>query len=497
MDKQLDLRNVPFIFATATWLAMHRVAVNRGFKIRRGGLSTDTLFAVLISCSATVWTAVVLITGAATTDSSIRGFLSRAAHAPLLIQGLSIVWLILWIDTKWAEKYRHGDAFLWKLSVTSGPCNWSKSVNPILFWAFAAITAISVLCSSISVILEGRTLQGVLNIIGISVFFLSGTGMNPYTGTVHQYSADMLRIVLPTSHHEGTVYILPSKGHGFDASWCPKIQNEHIEADTQAMSLFASIRAGKWSLKTPLERVRHVVASYQERVDMSASELESLARWLYLDDSEQNPNMRPIRCLRAEGTHLIGRDLMYALCHAEYLVFMGQGKLPLEQQRKIGFLRLLKRSGATLPLEPTFPSTCIGFKPGMSGYRDAVQYIYRLFDEPLDENALRFTVPPPKYSCTLGYSPSSIEEYVDGLWTVCCQHSESTFTALYMFTLVWSIEEGNCNGFHLFPLRCRNRRGDVVSWQLVWRQAWYEGVICQLISSSLLMFTAFVMGYLE
>jgi hypothetical protein len=34
--------------------------------------------------------------------------------------------------------------------------------------------------------------------------------------------------------------------------------------------------------------------------------------------------MRAIKCQRAASTHLIGQDLMYALCHAEYLVFIAR-----------------------------------------------------------------------------------------------------------------------------------------------------------------------------
>lgn len=66
-----------------------------------------------------------------------------------------------------------------------------------------------------------------------------------------------------------------------------------------------------------------------------------------------------------------------------------------------------------------------------------------------------------------------------------------------MFATVWFVEMGNVNGFHIFPLRYRNRHGDLVSQQIVWRQAWFTGVIAQLISVSLAFYAAFVVGYLE
>jgi len=158
---------------------------------------------------------------------------------------------------------------------------------------------------------------------------------------------------------------------------------------------------------------------------------------------------------------------------------------------------LQKRSGASHP-KSSVPVKCIGYnKSGFEGYKEAVEYIYKLFDEPMDHLALNFEgTAPPQYSYALSKSPVSIEKYVAELWDISCLHSESTFTALYMFALVWSMELGNCNGFHLFPLRCSNRNGDLTSQAIVWRQLWYSGIICQLISSSPVLFAAFVAGYL-
>jgi len=229
---------------------------------------------------------------------------------------------------------------------------------------------------------------------------------------------------------------------------------------------------------------------------ISDTQLELLARWLYCDQRNLAVDMRAIRCLRAPHIHLVGRDLMYALCHVEYLVFMGQNRLPLDLQQKVGSLRLMQRSGMSISSASLVGSECVGFKPGMEGYREAVEYVYKLFGEPLDQAAIQFQCDPPKYSSALCKSPISIEEYVTELWDVSCKHSESTFTALYMFTLVWFMEVGACNGFHIFPLRCKNRQGDLVSQEIVWRQAWYCGVVCQLLSLSPFLFAAFIVGYL-
>lgn len=58
------------------------------------------------------------------------------------------------------------------------------------------------------------------------------------------------------------------------------------------------------------------------------------------------------------------------------------------------------------------------------------------------------------------------------------------------------MELENVNGFHIFPVRCRNRNEDLVSQQIVWRQVWYSGIISQLIAVFPIMFMLFVLGYL-
>lgn len=479
------------------WLALHRVGINRGFLFRRHGLSTDTLFSLIIGCTATFWTIVILASASRNSDNGLWRFLSQASHAPWLVQILFIFWIFSTIDALSAQKRGYESFILWKLSVTAGPFEWMDSIKPLARWTLRGFLIITVLATSVPGISDGFVVQGVLNITGLVIFLLSGTTVNPYTQANHRYSADMLRIILPTSHHEGTVYILPSESHGFDAVWAPKVENEHLEADQQTMALFGRMRSGKWSLKEPLECIRHVVASYQERVMICDTQLELLARWLYYDQRNLAVDMRAIRCLRAPHIHLVGRDLMYALCHAEYLVFMGQNRLPLDLQQKVGSLRLMQRSGMSISSASLAGSECVGFKPGLEGYQEAVEYVYKLFDEPLDQAAIQFQCDPPKYSSALCKSLISIEEYVTELWDVSCKHSESTFTALYMFTLVWFMEVGACNGFHIFPLRCKNRQGDLVSQQIVWRQAWYCGVVCQLLSLSPFLFAGFIFGYLR
>lgn len=419
----------------------------------------------------------------------------RLIEAPLLSQILFIFWLVAWAEGLRNANTPEQNWHLWNLTNVNGPFDWESGISSssyLLLWA--SILGLVVL-PSIYVIIEGHVVTGLLNIVGCGIFFLDGVPSNRYVDARHRYCGDMLRVSLPTSHHEGTAYVLPSRSFGFDAVWTPKVANEHVEADQQMMQLFRNMRSGRWLLKEPLERLRSTLASFHQRLRLTHEDVTALARWLYLDP-DADPTMRQIRCLRAPKTHLIGRDLMFALCHAEYIVFIGQGRIPLPLQAKLGTLRLMIRSGAAAAGEQLLDT--IGFKPGREGYTEACKYVYSLFDLEPDDMALNFdSTPPPTYSSALSKAPEDINKYVDELWTTCIAHTESTFTALYMFTTVWFIEIGNTNGFHIFPFRCKTRQGDLVSQQILWRQAWYCGTIAQLVAVSPAFYAAFVIGSLQ
>jgi hypothetical protein len=128
----------------------------------------------------------------------------------------------------------------------------------------------------------------------------------------------------------------------------------------------------------------------------------------------------------------------------------------------------------------------IGSRPGLGGYQDAVRYVYKLFNQPVDQNALNAASKPPKTSVILDPCPDTIEEYFAQLWTYCFQNKESTLAALFMFTMIRQSDIGNDveNGGHAYPLRPQDRNGDIVSWHIIWRQAWYGAVIAQLTSMS-------------
>lgn len=366
-------------------------------------------------------------------------------------------------------------------------------------------------------------LHGLLSLAGLLLFLSDTVPPNPYAHHApHSYGPGAVRIVLPTTHHEGTIYVLPDltldSGRGFDAVWSPKITDEHRAADGQIMALFERMRSNQWSPSEPLERLRETLAQFYKRVALDGNGLETehverLARWIYAPRSteekakDQKMSWR-IACLRAPGAHLIGRDLMFALCHAEYIVFMAQGQLSPETRSKLGTLRLMTRSGAATTTAKQSSAgdkvehEAVGYaNTGYAGYRDAVEHVYAIFGLSsceIDQSALQFRgVQPPRFSYALDGSPDTIDEYVAELWDLARRYSESTFSALWFFTTVWFMEIGNVNGFHIFPLRCRSRDADQVSQHVVLRQLLWAGCVSQLVSVSPVLFGAFVAGFMS
>ncbi|KAI6778764.1 uncharacterized protein J7T54_005867 [Emericellopsis cladophorae] len=486
-----------FLACTA-WLLQHRMLVNRGFVLRRRGLSTDTLAVLIVGVTATMWSASVLFAvHKQSTNSghiSMANSIALAVEAPIIVQIAFIVWLCKWTVAKLDERHDR-TPHLWRSIQVRGPFDWETGLGPRLYAGLCVSLCLAVGISSASAFAAGfNTISPVLSLAGLVVFLYGGAPKHPYGDASHAYSDDTLRISLPTTHHEGTVYVLPSSSRGFDAAWSPKIAEEHKDADAEMMVLFDHMRAGRWLVSEPLQRLRTTMARFRGRVFLSKGQAQLLAAWIHADNLPDRPRRSLLLCARAPGTHLVGRDLMYALCHAEYLVFMSQRALEKDMKEKMGRLRLLARSGAGSSQLDAPPVQTIGFRPGLEGYREAVSHIYSIFDLPADQEALEFHVQPPSFSVALSSSPSSIDEYVSELWDLSTANSESTFSALYFFTTVWFMEMGNVNGFNIFPLRCQDTHGDVASQQMMWRQFWYSACVAQLISCVPILFGAFSFG---
>ncbi|KAM7193064.1 hypothetical protein V8F20_008580 [Naviculisporaceae sp. PSN 640] len=509
------------IVACLSWLLLHRTLSDSGFTLGRRGINnTDAKSALLIGLTSTLWSAAAIKAALADVESSsisddddsygvlpltspkVLQWLIIASSAPIITQILFAFWLLCMADLLLARWTNRPSTRLWRGLNSHTPFIWSAALPSTVYRGLLIVFCVAVTVPSLATAYSPSTIPGILSLLGLVIFVqgINGSPRNPYTKSSHWYTDSSLRIALPTSHHEGTMYILPGPSTGIDAVWSPKIRAEHTEADAEIMTLFSHMRADRWVMSEPLQRLRTTLAAYQARVHISGEHAERLAAWIYVDkDHAEFSSLRRIECLRAPGVHLIGRDLMFALCHAEYLVFMAVGRLRPETVAKLGKLRLIRRSGAGGSAD----QETVGYgRPGLEGYREAVEHVYSMFGLPVDRAAVEFgdsEILPPKSSFALsasGASPAkTIEEYAGQLWDLSTKHSESTFSALYFFTTVWAMEVGNVGGFHMFPLRVRNRDGDAITHLVLWRQAWWAACLAQLVTVSPTIFGLFVAGF--
>jgi hypothetical protein len=507
----------------------HRSISNIGFTLRREGISTDTYIVLIVGLVALAWTTLVVISGVFLQDRPCRqGFrqcAARMAYVPWILVILFLFWLIaftseiLYLRTKdsqspkitepevdpeslakqkisaWAptlnifhflrlDKWR-----IWNMECSHGATNWAGSVSRSYRWAlYGTMLAISLLVST-AAITENLFTTGLLTLVGVILFIVGASGQNKYETAPHIYTRNTLRVMLHTRHKEGTSYILPCRNRGFDAVWGPKIEYENRSLD-EAVEKFQD--AGGYA-KGKLIWMDKVMASFNAATDLTIHDVNDLASWLY--EPGMNPQMCRVACKRAPGIHLIGHSLVQALWQAEYLVFQKQSLIREELREKIGSLRAGRGSGLDLGKR----GSQIGSKPGLDGYQEAVRYVYKLLGEKADGNALNPTSECPTSSVVLDPCPANIEEYVAQLWRLCFETQESTFAALFAFTTYWQADIGNDpeNGWHGFPLRVKDREGDIITWHIIWRQAWYGAVISQLTSMSPIIFSAFIAGVLQ
>lgn len=465
-------------------------------------MSTDIIVSLLITFMLNIWTLFVLIPPllsirqSALSISSVLAALDTISSAPWIAEIFSLFWLAEFVSSYlYAYKRKDSDqlAGLWRMDCANGPFGWRESSRPWARNLTFLVTATMTIPLALISISQGDLLHGVLSIAALLLFVISAFPHNKYIESPHRHDGSMLRIALPTSHLEGTVYVLPSKLSSFEAVWSPKVKAEHLQTDAEIMTLFSSMRTGSYSLSEPLRRLRSTLSAYNESAILTDEQLTHLAEWLLLEPNSVIAQ-KPYKAKRPVGVHLIGRDLMYALAHAEYLIFMRKNALPVQLHKKLGMIRQAERSGG---LEANDSIHTIGYRNGLPGYQEAVRHCYALFNEAVDPVALEPPEVPAFKSAVLGRQVRSTKDYVENLWTLCLEHSESTFSALYMFCCIWFIELGNVGGFHIFPFQCLSHQGDRVAWQIVWRQGWYECILAHLVASSPLIAFGFAAGLVK
>ncbi|KXX75394.1 hypothetical protein MMYC01_208129 [Madurella mycetomatis] len=272
----------------------------------------------------------------------------------------------------------------------------------------------------------------------------------------------------------GTSYVLPCRDRGFDAVWGPKIEYENRVLDEAQEQFF---KEGGYTKKRAHISMDKVVAWFNtSAADLEDDAIVDLAEWLYTPEQKRGMCRLAPSCEKKDGIHLINYSLMSALDHAEYLVFQNLGRIRETRADLAG-----------------------GQENATEGYRQAVRYVYQLFGMEVERSALYPASECPKTTVVFDECPRTIEEYVEKLWEYCFTHEESTFRALLAFTLYYQADIGNdpLNGWHGFPLVSKDREGDIVTWHIIWRQAWYGAIISQITSMSPIIFSAFVAGVLQ
>jgi hypothetical protein len=547
------LHQAAALAAMTLLITAHRGLMNTGFTLRRKGLSTDTLISLTIGALTSIWTVLVVISGLYLGEEPCQsGFetcAARLSYAPWIMQIFFLFWVVAYLDeivslrrndharrstppihhspsqmTEPKENQSPVTAHavevqpdlespnlgqrrkrrlalqlhqfptlgIWKMDSSQGPLNWAGSIRRGYLWTLYTIICSVVALLSYAAVKQSLYTVSLLNIVGVVLFIVGAAGANKYVTAPHTYASDTLRVMLHTRHKEGTCYVIPCRDRGFDALWGPKIEYENRALD-EAMENSQAEAGGKEKWHSGLISRDKVLAAFNSNTNLSIEDVTYIAEWLH--HPERHPKMQRLACMRVKDYNLLGYGVIDALWHAEYLVFMRQGSLPDDLKKLAGKIRSPRGTGLDLDRS----QQQIGAKPGMQGYRETVQYIYELFDEPVDQSALYPTSEPPKQSVVLDPCPDTIEEYFAQLWDYCFERQESTFAAMSAFLSYRQADIGNDvpNGWGPFPLRAWDREGDIVSWHVIWRQAWYSAVIAQLTSMSPIILSAFVAGILQ
>ncbi|KAH8599474.1 hypothetical protein B0O99DRAFT_682293 [Bisporella sp. PMI_857] len=288
----------------------------------------------------TVWTMLVILSGIFMGQRPCRHgaevCLARLAYAPWMMQFFSLFWALAFVHEIFSIRSRDGTAKpppgkdeesratrviqptisrllcsewlrIWRMKCSRGPLDWSGSVDWKFRWILYGTMTLVVGVTTYGAVRTNLYTVGMLNLVGLMLFILGAGGANKYAIAPHMYTADMLRVVLETRHKEGTVYILPSRQHGFDAVWSPKIDYEHREVDEGSI-LSAKPHEVNPRKQGQIKNLDLRLAAFNSAVEITAPEVNCLATWLYTPASAPG-EMRSIACLRAPVFILLRQTL--------------------------------------------------------------------------------------------------------------------------------------------------------------------------------------------
>jgi hypothetical protein len=352
----------------AILLILHRGLMQDGFKLRRNGihfchhiwyrvlLGTDVMVGLGIGALSILWTAVIVISGY---HSGIKpctisrtACLGRLSYIPWLLLGLFVFWILAYLSEAialGAIPAHHNVRFyvrkfgIWQVDTkcTCSYSNWSGSIRPLWRGIFFASIAAPITVTAAGAFQSDLWSTAFLTLAGWFLFVLGVGGENTYNEAPHRYAGDYLRVVLPSRHEYGLAYVLPSEHEPFHAIFNPRIEYEHRFADGVERHLRETPSEARRNF---VPDIRNAMASFSAACCLHEHQLIEFTEWLYqvrfVEEGavqKADPHHKPYSVLasyRAAGTQLIGKDLMYALCHAEYIVFQRREELEALQEEK-------------------------------------------------------------------------------------------------------------------------------------------------------------------
>jgi len=463
-------------------IAGHRTLLADGFT-NSFEPRTDLFTVVVLSLTSGVWSALVVISGlfelGRPCSTDILLCAGRMVYLPHMINATILLWMIYYVSVKF------------KLSLWTPPPEYSREAWSSAFrWhvvtSVNALLACVILCVSAGAAKAGDYTGASLSIVGLVVYISRAGGTASYDEVnVPFKNHNFLRVLLPTSHKAGTLYMSPPNGVGIHPTWSYVWPNQIEPANTILVPALIQFRSQAFNCGPLLQALRDTATALVRCTQMDDRHFENFINWLLPSNYEPHPEQK----LVDRPSMKVARETFYYLFHLEYYLFVNRRRISLDRRRLMCRWRDKTRSGAN----DIGDQPCYGKQGGTEGLTEALTQVALLFGKTPTLDLLRSKL---RKSSLPGYDPAGSENYAGRLWTHCINASETTFGALYIFCDAWVADNGVDKAVVLFDFRAKDEEGDKIMYNIMWRQAWYTAVVAQLIASSAAIAGAVVGGIL-